>query len=201
MLAVWVLELVVFDRAPDLAERLFEIRSDRVAWMGSLVPMWLVEPWTLVTSTLSHHPARPMHLLLNGLFLFFFGPVVERLTGVRRFLILFFVAGALTGVAQVELSRALGSGLPALGASGALMMLFGMLVALLPREKIHLYGILPLPMWVAGIVFAVLDLIGALNPRSDVGNFAHLAGMALGLAYGIHMLGDLKRRGLRLTRA
>ena len=185
--AFFVVELALLSR-PALFDALFVIDTD-----------WPARPWSLATSTLSH--GSPQHLLLNGLFLYFFGPVVERIVGRRRFLALFFVAGALSGVTQVHLSAALGHPNGALGASGALMMLFGVVMVLLPREKILIYGIVPVPMWAAGIGYAALDILGALNPSSPIGNFAHLSGMALGLGYGAWLKGDFRKRGLRLVQA
>ena len=72
----------------------------------------------------------------------------------------------------------------ALGASGALMFIFGCLVVLMPKEKVLFYGIIPMPFWAMGILYAVLDILGAIGPANGVGNFAHLSGMALGLGYG-----------------
>ncbi len=185
--AVFVLEFAVLNSAPAWFGRLFVIDVD-----------WPLRPWSLVTSTLSHGGFE--HILFNGLFLFFFGPTVERIVGTKRFVALFLVAGALSGVAQVHLEAALGGGGGgALGASGALMMLFGLLMVLMPRQKILVYGVVPVPFWAAGIGYAALDVLGAFNPGDGIGNFAHLSGMALGIGYGAWLRGDLRRRGLRLV--
>jgi membrane associated rhomboid family serine protease len=175
-------------RPVTLADWLFVIHTD-----------WPLRPWTLLTSTLSHDVGHFTHILFNGLFLFFFGPTVERLVGRTRFLTLFLLAGALSGIVQVHLSAALGDPRGALGASGALMMLFGLVMVVLPRQKILVYGIIPVPMWAAGIGYAALDVLGAFNPYSSVGNFAHLSGLALGMGYGMWQKQDWKRRGMRLT--
>ncbi len=148
-------------------------------------PDWYLRPWTLVTSTLAHSTSSLGHILFNGLILFFFGPIAERLLGTKKFVWLFMIAGAISGILQVTLEPGY-----ALGASGALMMTFGLLVITMPREKLLIYGIVPVPFWVAGIAYAALDVIGALNPNDGIGNFAHLSGMALGLWLGW----DLKRR-------
>lgn len=169
--------LVYLGQAFNLHEFLFVINTD-----------WYLRPWTLVTSTLAHSPSGITHLLFNGIFLFFIGPTIERVLGVKRFVILFLVGGALAGVAQVHLSHALqGSSYGALGASGAIMAVFGVMIILFPNEKILLWGIVPIPMWIAGIGYAALDIMGALGGSSGIGNFAHLAGMALGLAYGMNL--------------
>ncbi|MCA1811522.1 MAG: rhomboid family intramembrane serine protease [Halobacteriales archaeon] len=196
IVGVWVLELLLLPQPVSYAGG----TTSATAYGFVINTDWPSRPWTLVTSTLAHDPRNISHLLFNGLFLFFFGPLVERIVGTRRYLVLFLVAGAVSGIAQVHLSAALGHGGGALGASGALMALFGVVMVLLPKERIFIYGIVPVPMWIAGILYAALDVLGVLNPYSPVGNIAHLSGMALGLGYGAYVKQDLKRRGLRLTR-
>lgn len=193
---VWVLELLLLNQPVSYGGGTVRATS----YLFVIDVDWPFRPWTLVTSTLAHDPVNLTHLLFNGLFLFFFGPLVERIVGTKRYLLLFLVAGAVSGVAQVHLSRALGHGGGALGASGALMALFGVVMVLLPKERIFIYGIVPVPMWIAGILYAALDVLGVLNPYSPVGNIAHLSGMALGLGYGIYTKQDMRRRGLRLMR-
>ena len=159
----------------------------------------VTRPWTLITSTVAHDPTSISHILVNGLMLFFFGPAVERLVGTKRFLTLFFVGGAISGVLQVFLVANLWHPAGALGASGALMMLFGILMAILPNQRILVYGIVPVPFWIAGLGYAAIDLLGAINPASRIGNFAHLSGMALGLGYGLWQKQDWRRKGVRLV--
>lgn len=155
---------------------------------------WLQRPWSPVTSTFAHGGVG--HLLLNGLVLFFFGPVLERVLGTKRFVGLFIAAGALAGIVQVELSAAWGSGLPGLGASGAINFVLGTLVVLMPKQKILVYGIVPIPFWIATALFAAWDVLGAFNPADGVGNFAHLAGLVWGLGLGF----GLRERGKRRAR-
>ncbi len=151
---------------------------------------WYWHPWGLVTSTFAHSLGSLSHILFNGLILFFFGPIAERLLGTQRFVTLFIISGAISGLFQVTLEPG-----AALGASGALMMTFGLLVMIMPREKLLVYGIIPVPFWVAGIGYAALDILGAFNQADGIGNFAHLSGMALGLWLGW----DIKRRARRRT--
>lgn len=167
---------------------------------------WVWRPWTLITSTLSH--GGVFHLLFNGLAIYFFGPGVERLVGRKRYVALFFIGGALSGISQAHLAAwwhlgdpwAAGPG--ALGASGAIMAIMGILMVLTPRSRITLILVfvpVTLQMWMAGIAYALMDLLGLFNPASNIGHFAHLSGLALGLAYGWWAKEDLKRRGLRVV--
>lgn len=150
---------------------------------------WASRPWSPLIATLSHHPILVGHLLFNSVGLYFFGPQLEHLLGVRRYLTFFFLAGVLSSIVQATISFG-----PALGASGALMGLIGITVVLAPRSRIFIFPLpTPIPLWVAGMIFVLMDLAGAFTGSSGIGNFAHLAGMAIGLLYGW----NLRQRLLR----
>ncbi|MFO1533368.1 MAG: rhomboid family intramembrane serine protease [Thermoplasmatota archaeon] len=186
--------------------RIGPVGRDWYTFLFAIGTDWPWRPWTLVTSTFSH--ASITHILFNGLFLFSFGPSVERLLGRKRFVLLFLAGGALSGVLQAHLeSWAVSHSLwhpasLALGASGALMLIFGILMVLTPKSTIFLMLLpIPVPLWIAGIGYAALDVLGVLAPGDSVGHFAHLSGMALGLGYGWWAKEDLRRRGLRVVAA
>lgn len=155
-------------------------------------PAWYASPWTLLTSTLSH--GGFVHILFNGLVLYFFGPHLERLIGTKRFVALFLVAGAVSGVLQVLIQPGL-----ALGASGAINMVLGALVVIMPNARILLYGIIPIRFWMATVGFALLDILGFLGYGAEgIGNVAHLSGLALGLWVGYRTKRALEARGVHL---
>lgn len=197
MVAVFVLELAALAAyGENVVDLVFTI-----SWG------WWLHPWQLVTSTVSH--GGVMHLFFNGLFFYFFAPTIERILGRKKFLVLFFVSGAVTGVAQVhlplflrdQLGLAVSGGGGALGASGALMALFGISMILMPDSKMIMFPIfVPVPLWFGGLMFAALDVAGAFSGSSSVGNFAHLVGLGVGLLYGIRVREDLRSRGLRIVR-
>ena len=181
MLVVYILELATVSD-PARFESLWLVTTD-----------WPSRPWTPITSTFAHD--GPGHLLLNGLMLFFFGPLLERMLGRRRFVVLFIVSGAVSGIIQVHLSEALQGGQAAgLGASGAIMMVFGALAAVMPTQKILLMGIVPIPFWVAAVGYAAYDIVGELILTDNVGHIAHLAGMAIGLVVGLRLRDQRKQR-------
>jgi rhomboid family protein len=198
MAGVFILELIVLQ---FLGEDLF-------VYLFTIYDGWWWRPWQLLTSTISHWNLQ--HIFLNGLFFYFFGPSIEGILGRRRFVGLFFLTGAVSGVVQVHLpvllTRATGydfgvSGF-ALGASGALMGIFGLSLILMPKSKMIIFPIfVPIPIWVAGIFYVALDVLGAFNPNDSVGNFAHLSGLGIGLLYGLRVKQDLRRRGLRIVHA
>ncbi len=151
-------------------------------WTFLIGPDWFIRPWSLITSTLSHSLVKITHILFNGFMLWSFGPVLERIIGQKRFFFWFFVSGALAGVAQVALDPGF-----ALGASGAIMFILGVLVMLMPKNQVLLFGIIPAPFWATVAGFALLDVFGVIGPENSIGNFAHLAGLALGVWYGYRL--------------
>lgn len=170
-------------------------------WAFMVYTDWyFARPWSPITSTFAH--ANFFHLFINGIGLYFFGPMIESIIGRKRFVWLFLVTGALSGILQVHLEAYVNPpGGPALGASGAIMAVLGTAVALLPKARVIMFFPIPLPMplWLMGALYAFQDVIGAFNPNDGIGNFAHLSGLAIGLGYGVYVKADLKRRGLRLA--
>lgn len=184
-LVVYILELVVFFAfgRQDFVD-IFTIHSEPTPWD------WIKRPWSPITATISHDIGNVAHILFNGFTLYFFGPLIERSLGVRRYLTFFAVSGVVSSILQAMIGRG-----PALGASGALMGLIGITIILAPKSKIFLFPFpAPIPLWIAGIIFALIDLFGAFTGGTGIGNFAHLGGMAIGLGYGLL----LKRRVLRV---
>jgi membrane associated rhomboid family serine protease len=80
--------------------------------------------------------------------------------------------------------------------------MFGVLMLLTPKATIFLMLLpIPIPLWIAGIVYALLDVLGVLSPADNIGHFAHLSGLALGLAYGWKVRGEMRRRGESIVHA
>lgn len=189
---VWLLQLYLYHFAADgarLHHTLFVVDTD-----------WFARPWSPISSTFAHSPVMVTHILFNGLFLYFMGPTVERLLGRKPYVALFVVGGAISGVLQAYLDAFLSGGVGhgALGASGGLMVLMGILMVLTPRTQVLIYGIIPVRLWIMGIVYAVLDVLGIFNVNDGVGHFAHLAGLAIGLGSGWYYKDSFHRRGIRI---
>ena len=135
---------------------------------------FLYRPWTLVTSIFAHGGFD--HLFYNMFALLLFGTILESVIGGKRWLIVFFAAGVIGGIAGLPLYDS------TLGASGAIFGLMGALAVLRPRMTVYL-GWFPLPMAVAVLFWAAGDLLGLFVP-SGIANAAHLAGLAVGLVIG-----------------
>jgi hypothetical protein len=117
--------------------------------------------WTWITSILSHGGFG--HIVFNSIALYFFGPVVERRLGSRRFLALFAVAGVFAGFAQIGIGLFQGVSTGVLGASGAIMAVMGVLTVLRPGMKVYLYFVLPVPLWLLTFGFAGFSVISGFS--------------------------------------
>lgn len=142
------------------------------------------KPWMVVTAIFMHGGIA--HFLINMFVLAMFGSLVEKIVGKQRFLYLYFGAGILANLISLPFYEA------ALGASGAIMAIMGCIGVLRPKMIIYVY-FLPMPMWVAVILYAIIDLVGAINPVGNVGNIAHLAGLGAGLIFGWIMRGKAEK--------
>jgi len=186
MVIVYVLEfLVLFTLGQGAFRDLFVLTSANPEYV-----------WTWVTSVFSHSPATFAHIFGNGIVLFFFGPVVERRIGSKRFTALFLLTGMAAGLAQIGFGFLIGNPVSGvLGASGAIMAILGVLTVLNPGLKVYLYFVLPVPIYVLTFGYAGLSVLGVVAQGSVLGNvahFAHLIGLVLGLAYGQRVKGEVR---------
>ena len=143
--------------------------------------------WTFVTSMFMH--AGFGHLLVNMISLMFLGNFVEKLIGKKRYIGLYFIGGLFAGVLFVLIAFFTGMDLNvyAVGASGAIFALGGLLAVLTPRLPVLVFFILPMPMWAAmGVLMFGLWAL-SLGLGLPIGNTAHLGGLIVGLGYGFYL--------------
>ncbi len=167
--------------------------------MGGWFALWPVTsgqfmPWQPLTYAFLHGDI--LHLFFNMLGLWMFGSELERLWGNRRF-IQYLLASVLAAAAvQIVFTLVTGSGMPTVGASGAL---FGLLLAygmLFPNRTIMpLFPPIPMKARTFVIVFGVLELLFGLSGRSGVAHFAHLGGMLGGYLMILYWRGRLPLGG------
>ncbi|PSP80105.1 rhomboid family intramembrane serine protease [Halobacteriales archaeon QS_1_68_20] len=185
MWATFMLQWIVRITAPELYRPLFVLH-----------PNAITNVWTWFTSVFAHGLGF-FHIAINSMVLYFFGPIVERRVGSKKFAILFLASGALAGLAQVGTSLVLyGGGNGVVGASGAIMAIMGVLTVLNPHLRVYLWFVIPMPLWVLTIGFALFSvfLVGAGGIGSGgVAHLAHLAGLFVGVGYGE----KVKRDGAR----
>jgi rhomboid family protein len=131
----------------------------------------LQQPWTFITYMFLH--GGIWHILFNMITLGFFGPRVETQLGSRRFLSLYFISG----VSGAVLSYFMMPQAAVIGASGAI---FGVELAFAifwPRERIYIWGVLPLEArWLVVLTTAYTIWAGMGTYGGGIAHFAHLGG-------------------------
>jgi len=147
-----------------------------------------VQIWRFVSYQFIHDPTGFGHIFFNMITLFFFGPMLEKLWGPRKFLIFYLVCGAMGGLVYTLLVLVgwLAIPMPLIGASGAILGTLAATTVLYPKVRVYVWGIFPVPLIVlSGIlaIFAVLTLFSPHRHLEGGGEAAHLAGMAAGAFY------------------
>jgi membrane associated rhomboid family serine protease len=138
----------------------------------------LLRPWSVITYMFLH--AGLSHIFWNMLGLYFFGPRVEQRMGSNRFITLYLISG----IAGALLSVVLAPRYPIIGASGAVLGVLMAFARFWPRERLMIWGIIPIEARWLVLIYAALDLwSGFGGSRSGVANFAHLGGFAGALLY------------------
>lgn len=135
-------------------------------------------PWGPITYMFLHGDI--MHLAMNMIVLFFFGPPLESRWGETEFLRYYFVCG-LGGVALSYVF------LPAwvVGASAAM---YGLMLAFAmnwPNMPIYIWGIFPVQAKYLVAFMSIVSLMSAASGASgsNIAHFAHLGGLAAGFLY------------------
>ena len=149
------------------------------------LPFAASEPWRMITYAFVHSPGSLLHIGLNMLSLFLFGPLLERSIGKGRFIALYLVS-ALGGAVAVLLLVPGGS---VVGASGAI---FGLLGAFFVIQR-----------KLGGNTVQLLVVIGAnlvigFLPGTNISWQAHVGGLIAGAAVAFVYL-RTRRRDQRVT--
>lgn len=185
MWVTWVIQLGFRAFAPGFEAPLFVLRSSHPEYV-----------WTWISSVFAH--GGIFHIVANSIGIFFFGQVVERRLGTKRFVGLFLVSGVVAGLAQIGATLALAgpnASIGVVGASGALLAIMGVLTILNPKLTVYLWFFLPVPIWALTIGFAALSLLqgfGQVGGGGGIAHWAHLAGLAIGLLYGTYIQGKVE---------
>jgi membrane associated rhomboid family serine protease len=172
-----------------------QMTSPSVTSLLTFVPTEvLTRPWTLVTYMFLH--AGIGHIFWNMLGLFFFGPRVEERMGPNRFITLYLISGIVGALFSVVLAPRN----PIIGASGAVLGVLMAFARFWPRERLLIWGVVPVEARWLVIIYAALDVLGGFGGvgRAGVANFAHLGGFAGALLYLLFLE---RRQGARRFKA
>ena len=157
--------------------------------------------WTFLTSMFMH--AGFFHLFANMFSLLFIGSLTEKILGGKRYFWFYMISGLFAGLLFVGSTWVFPEDVNtfAVGASGALFGLVGLLVLLTPNLPVYLMFIpIPIKMKFAGPGILVLLWFISLVGNIPIGNDAHLGGLLIGLIYGFYLKNKYKRKTAMLSR-
>lgn len=138
-----------------------------------------VHPWTPFTYMFVHLALG--HIFWNMLGLYMFGPRLENLLGGRRFITLYLLSG-LGGAFLSFLPQYFN--VPIIGASGAVFGVVTAYARVWPKDKILLYGIIPIQASWFIVGMALYSVAGGLGyVGAGTAHFGHLGGIAVGFGY------------------
>lgn len=165
----WVKRLIF----ANIAVYLVQISVPGITRLFALVPAaLLMRPWTIITYMFAHSTFGLTHILFNMFALFIFGPRVEMRLGGAHFLRMYMIAGITGGLLSLFFTPYASI----VGASGAV---FGVQLAFAmfyPRDRIYIWGIIPVEARVLVIIMTVMTLYGGIRGGGGVAHFAHLGG-------------------------
>jgi membrane associated rhomboid family serine protease len=143
-------------------------RERSVDVIGTMVPTAVAqgEYWRLLTGEFLH--GGPLHLVLNMVALYMFGPAAERALGTGRF-----IASYLTMAVAASTFVYVLAGGNTVGASGAIFGLFGLVFVLLLKSGQDVRSL---------VVLLVIN--GVISLQAGISWQAHLGGFLTGLALG-----------------
>ena len=168
--------------------------GDRFVYTWSAVPAHIIyghRAITLLTSMFMH--AGFLHIIGNMIYLWAFGPAIEQAMGSFRFLLFYLAGGLVAMLAQVAADPF--SGIPILGASGAIAAVMGAFIVTFPRDRIRtlvwfliFFGITYIPaVFLIGFWF-LIQLFNAGSvahvKTGGVAYLAHIAGFLFGTIAG-----------------
>lgn len=179
-----------------LAIILLGIFGEKIWNFIALNPKSIVEGkylWTFLTSMFMH--GGFFHIFVNMFSLFFIGSLIERILGRKRYLWFYLISGFFAGVFFVLIEWGMNNfNFPvdyasfAVGASGALFGVAGLMVMLTPNLPLYVMFI-PIPIKAKYAIPGLLLILWLISITANIGigNTAHLGGLVAGLIYGIYL--------------
>ncbi|MBA2719107.1 MAG: rhomboid family intramembrane serine protease [Chloroflexi bacterium] len=215
-IAVFAYELVIQSGAGDAAlERLFreyglvpgELSG---AFNGGRANVLSAEILGVFTSMFLH--GGWIHLIGNVLYLWIFGNNVEERLGRLGFLVFYLVGGVAAAATQIAIDPT--SGVPVIGASGAIAAVLGAYFVFYPRARVlslvflgffyqllHVPAVIVLGLW---FVLQLVDGFASLGVESAAGGvalFAHIGGFVAGAVIALILRAAGGARGPRPARS
>ena len=179
--------LLIINTVAFLLGYLFRLESFLFKWFA----VWPVttgttmQVWRYITYQFLHSGLG--HIFWNMFILYFFGTMLEKLWGSRKFLIFYLICGTTGGIFYPVLAHIGWLGVAQLvGASGSILGMLAAAAILFPKMIVYVFGVFPLKMSILAIIIGVMSLLSILRPDVSPnagGEAAHLGGMCAGAIY------------------
>ncbi len=140
--------------------------------------------WRLITAQYLHDPSGLGHIFMNMLVLHFLGRPLERMWSAKKFFWVYTIAGLAGNVFFVILGSQgwIDPRMPAVGASGCIYGLLGIVAVLFPTATVYIYFLFPLKIRTAAMIFGGIAVMKVIGQGSNYGGEAcHLAGLIFGV--------------------
>jgi membrane associated rhomboid family serine protease len=175
LIAINVVVYVLGAFSPTLAEYLygFGMMQSEAVMNGQV--------WRLITAQYLHGGTG--HLLLNMIGLHFLGRPLEQMWSARKFFVIYSVCGLIGNVFYTILGSrgVLDPRMPAVGASGSIYGLLGIVAVMFPHATVFLMFMFPMKIRTAALVFGGIAFLTVLERGPNYsGEACHLAGLLFG---------------------
>ena len=174
----------VFLAMTIMGANFFDPSSDALLkWGGNYSPLTLGgQYWRLITAVFVH--VGIFHLVLNLFGLFFIAVIVEPMLGWWRYLVAYIVCGVLASVTSLGWHTVILSA----GASGAIMGIYGLFMALLASDLVNK------DFRKSGLIYfgVIIALNLAAGMKGGIDNAAHMGGLITGFIIGYTYYPSLK---------
>ena len=151
------------------------IRPDIAGSLAVTKPVLNSNYWAILTAIFVH--ANLLHIFGNMLTLYFFGVFCLQLIEDKWFWLVYFIGGIFGNILYLMIGPANSA---AVGASGAIFAIGGLIATMRPNQKVYLYFFIPMPLWVGiGLGFLLTIIIPGVAWQ------AHLGGLIIGIIAGL----------------
>lgn len=164
-----------------------------------LTPEYFPQLYTLFTSMFIHGGFA--HIFGNMFVFFFIGTALEERVGLKKFMIIYLIAGVCGALTQAVLN--LNSFIPMIGASGAIFGVMGALAYAYPRDEVVMpIGIGFMFITKIKVIYAVLffaaieTFVVWLDVQDTTAHFAHLGGLLGGFILAAILIKKVKKSNM-----
>jgi len=134
-----------------------------------------------------------MHLIVNMIVLFFFGPYVEeylkqilpgKIPGLDHIVYLLFYFASIIVSSLLSLFKHKGNAFyNAVGASGAVSAVLFFFIFFRPWEMLYFYGIIPIPGIIMGVLYLAYSYYMSRKGEDNINHDAHFIGAVFGFIF------------------